>query len=140
MADNEQVKKPQDEVVVPDGFTSVIADRVNNWYKPELSGPVIGLLKGRFQMTGAKGKVRHYFQVELQKPCKAMTVIDDENVEVDLEPGALINVDERKDLEGLAAKAMDTEHSYIVFIQAKEKIRLDSGNTFWRFAAGVKLA
>lgn len=126
------------EIAIPDGFTSVIAERANNWYKPELSGVVQGVLKGRFHMTGAKGKVRYYYQVALTKPCVAMTTEDDNPVEVSLEPGDLINVDERKDLEGLAQAAADSSSEYLVFIQAIEKIKLDSGNTFWRFAAGVK--
>ena len=136
MADNEK----KDVVALPEGFTSVIAERANNWFKPEISGPVIGTLKGRFHMTGNKGKVRYYYQVELHKPCVAMTTEDDNPVEVTLEPGDLINVDERKDLEGLAQAAADSTKEYVVFIQAIEKIKLDSGNTFWRFAAGVKPA
>ena len=139
MAENNEQKKPN-EVVLPEGFTSVIAERANNWFKPEISGAVIGTLKGRFHMTGNKGKVRYYYQIQLSKPCVAMTTEDDQPTEVTLEPGDLINVDERKDLEGLAAAAADSTKEYVVFIQAIEKIKLDSGNTFWRFAAGVKPA
>jgi len=136
MAENEK----KAEVVIPEGFTSVIAERVNNWFKPEISGTVTGILKGRYHMTGNKGKVRHYYQVQLTKPCRAMTTEDDQPVEVDLEPGDLINVDERKDLEGLAPIAADSSKEYLVFIQAIEKLKLDSGNTFWKFAAGIKPA
>lgn len=135
MAENE--KKVESNL--PEGFASVIAERANNWYKPELSGTVQGILKGRFHMTGNKGKVRYYYQVMLTKPCKAMATEDDQPVEVDLEPGDLINVDERKDLEGLAPAAAEAASiEYEVYIKALEKIKLDSGNTFWRFAAGVR--
>lgn len=134
-------------VEMPEGFgINVGRERGEGWAKKEDGNEVMGRLLGRFTYE-LRGKKRGYYQIKLLKPCK-VEIEDPEGVEDDegniprldvvLEPGAIVNVDE-------TAKLLDLEPftknggTYDLWFVYGPKIDIDGGQTMWSFAGGPRL-
>ncbi len=121
---------------LPTGFNAVTPQGEGNraWFKCEVGAVCQGRLIGRFQRKDSKGA---YYQIKLSQTCKAVQGKGDASKTIELEPGDIINVDERSAISSLQPYA-DSDGIFDVYIQALEKIKLDGGKTFWRMNAGEK--
>lgn len=137
-ADKEKRKK---DVELPDGFTSANPIGEGIWWKPKTGEVVRGKMLGVFQRNkvNKQGKRGWFFQIELTAPANGVKGRKDEKEEVEAKPGDIISVDMREGLKGLYPIAKDAGAKYEVYIKAVEKIDLDEGNTFWRFAVGHRV-
>lgn len=127
------------QAAIPEGFIPVSASGGAAWYKPELGFEVLGELLGRFKKKKSlNNQDAYFFQVMLEKPCKGMKKIDqdEESVEVDMEPGEIINLDERSALEELAA-LVDSGKRWRVYVKALDKVKVPgTSRTVWRMNVG----
>ena len=76
-------------------WRSIKRKRVAGWYRPELSATCIGKVQERRESTRGSD----YYMILLHAACNA---IDREGVEVELEAGELIGVNESAGLRDLA--------------------------------------
>ena len=129
MADDKNLKN------IPDGF-DIMAGRelADGWAMKDKGNTIQGRLVGRFTM----GDDRAFYQVKLDKPCKAITGRGEETVEVVLQPGNLVNVDESKAMDDLR-KYCENGGTYDVWIMYGEKQKLEGGNTFWPIVNGPRV-
>jgi len=93
--------------------------------------------------------MRGFYQIELQKPCKVQIDNPDFNededesddnrayIEIDGEPGMIVNIDETKKLEDLRT-AVKNGGTYDVWFVIDKKIELDNDQTMWQLI-GPKL-
>ena len=127
-----------EESDLPAGFDPVNSSRGDGWYHPESGAEIYGELLGRFKKKKSldPNKDAFLYQILLEKPCPATKKVEEETTEVELEPGDVINVDEKSALEGLAALC-DTGKRYRVFIQAQDKVKIPgTAQSFWNFRVG----
>ncbi len=123
---------------IPEGFTPVNSARGDGWYKPETGEAVFGELLGRFKKRKSlNNQEAWYYQVLLEKPVAGCsTKVDDETVEVDLEPGQVVNLDERSALEELSVLT-ESGKRWRVYARAVAKRPIPgTAQTFWEFAVG----
>jgi hypothetical protein len=122
---------------VPEGFTPVSTMGSGSWFKPESGGTVWGELLARHRRKKSlNDKEAWFYQIMLEKPCVAQRKVEDESVEVNLQPGEIINVDERSALEELAL-LMESGKRWRVYIHPINKVPIaGTAQTVWRFAVG----
>jgi hypothetical protein len=128
-----------EDVAIPDGFDT-FAGRVmgDGWMKKEKGNVCQGRLLGRNEMDDGE---RAFYQVQLDKDCKAITGKGDDTKEVILKKGSIVNIDESKALHDMRkyAKNLQWGGVYDVWILYGEKQKLDGGNTFWPIINGPRL-
>lgn len=122
---------------MPEGFVRVNPESGQlAWFKAAEGSEVTGEMLGRFQRPPQRGRPeQHYYQLRVTVPCKGMR----EQQLIDLDPGELINVDERWGLRDLRPIAEDRLNRHVVFIRATEQVKLPAGNTVWRFDVGDRI-
>ncbi len=138
MAKKSEAKREEKNTGIPEGFIPVNAAGGGAWFQPDLGEAVLGELLGRFRKKKSlsKDKEAWFYQIMLEKPCPAKKKVDDESVEVNLEPGDLINIDERAALEDLASLP-DSGKRWRLFIQPLDKVPIPgTAQTVWRFNVG----
>lgn len=120
---------------IPDGF-DIMAGRelADGWAMKAKDNVIQGRLIGRFTM----GDDRAFYQVKLDKPCKAFVGRGDETQETVLQAGQLVNVDESKAMDDLR-KYAENGGTYDVWIMYGEKQKLEGGNTFWPIVNGPRV-
>jgi hypothetical protein len=109
----------------------VTADRAAGWWAIDEGSWLYGRLRGRYTMAGGQ---RAYYQLQVLKAspgCNMVVGKGEEAEEVPIEPGMVVNFDERKSVAALAPHA-ESDGVFNVFIRALEKVKLDNGNTWWR--------
>lgn len=120
-------KATNGESQIPEGFRPATSSDCRVWYKAVPGAAIQGVVKGRFVRSSGRG---HYYQIQLTQECEACMEDKEETV---AGVGDLVNIDERAGLKFLAEQIGNE-----VYIAAKEKVKLDSGQTFWRFDCGYK--
>jgi hypothetical protein len=120
---------------VPDGFDiNAGRSQADGWAKKEKDNVIQGRLIGRYTMGDED---RAYYQIMLQKPCKAITGKGDESEEVTLTEGQLVNVDESTAMKDMRTYA-GNGGVYDVWIKYGEKQKIDKG-TFWPIVNGPRV-
>src|SRR5713226_2653239 len=126
------------------GFSPIgPAEGPRRYFHVETNAWILGEIIGRFQRKDSRDTVtdaRYYYQIRLAKPCPFVMMKEGEGanaktVQTTAQPGQIVNVDERSQLEDLKALAEDTLHRWEVFLQATEKLRhpRDPRKTIWQF-------
>lgn len=124
---------------LPDGFSRVNpVDGERHWFTPKKGAAMQGILLGRYARRDKP--TQFYYQIRLTRPCEFVKNAKGESVELDR--GAVVMLDEReglRDLEPLTRR--DPSHgSMEVVVKSVEKIKTRSGNSFWRWAVGSRVA
>lgn len=132
---------PEDTEDLPEGFAPIDVSGDQAWFKPHEGAVIVGELVGRIMRKKANrdGKKGWFYQIRLDNSPMAYkgSKKRGDREEVRLDPGEVINVDERAALENLS-QYVGTDKRYTVYIKYIEKIDLEDGNTFWRTTVGVK--
>lgn len=135
-----EIRNERIDPSIPEGFTPVSASGgLQNWFKPESMSVIWGEMLGRYKRKKTLGdsqKEGHFYQIMIEKPCTASRKIDEETVEIELEPGDVINVDERSALEELSTLP-ESGKRWRVYIKPLEKVPVKGTmRTVWRFSIG----
>lgn len=140
-ANEREADEKESPETLPEGFQPIDVSGDQAWFKPTEGSVVVGELIGRIMRKKANrdGKKGWFYQIRLDNSPTAFKGSKKRGTreEVHLEPGEVINVDERSALENLA-QYVGQDKRFTVFIRYIEKIDLEDGNTFWRTAVGVK--
>ena len=123
--------------VAPDekGWENISVSGPQNWHVCRVGNRVQGLLLGRYFRKGnADIKAKYFYQIKVNAPTAVMRKedIDEPAVERIAEPGEIVCVDERKDLEDLAMLC-DDGGKYAVRLTPSEKVSIGGAHTFWRW-------
>lgn len=144
MARNQSgAQKTEIDSTLPDGYTSVVAERAQDFYILEAGNICEGILLGFHYKTGMDGKKVGYFQVRSLRKGTKVNHYDDDGSSDEMEStvGMMINVDEKAGLAGLASFAQSPEFNdgkWAIYIKPTEKVGLDGGKSFWKFVAGKR--
>jgi hypothetical protein len=145
MAKRSSKKDKAPDVLAPEGFNIDLTKRMaDGWAKKEpgaiVQGRVLGVITtGKDERTG---KPNRSIQVRLKK--SAMAVIEDpdsedgEMMEIKLEPGKLINVDETAALDKVSGY-LDKGQAFDIWIYFKGKVPIKGTNrSYWDMDVRLK--
>lgn len=127
---------------LPEGFTALNAQEMVGWWKATAGATIQGVFLGKFQGRGKGNAIRHYYQIRLTKRC-AVQVREEEGgdwTEGMAEPGDVVGVDSKPGLRDLDSLLDAEAGAHEVYIVAKTKVELKSGNTMWKFDVGHREA
>jgi hypothetical protein len=121
---------------IPEGFdVHVGRERGDGWAKKEPGNTIMGRLLGRYSFRGEDGRPRAYYQVRLMGNARAEIPNpedeDGDNLDVVLEEGNVINIDETASLSDLGSYTEDGG-IYDVWFRFGEKVKHKGGKTLWR--------
>ena len=123
---------------LPDGFKRVTSLRPDGYFSPGNGLICQGVLLGRFKRHDKKrDKDEFFYQVRLTMPIGAK---DADGKAINLEPGKILQIDERMALTDLQSWVSKEGGPWEVFIRVREKLDLDGGKTFWPMDIGAKAA
>lgn len=121
----------------PDRFkTKVGREDGDGWAKKEPGNIIQGRVLGRYEFRGNDGKLRAFYQIKLQEPCKATTKNEDDEDkydEVTLIADQIVNLDEVSRLSDLADHCRDGGVCDVWLKFVGKKARKGSQNTPWVF-------
>lgn len=123
---------------VPEGFIPVNSQGGGAWFKPEDGETILGELLGRFKRKKSLNaeKEAFFYQIMVEKPITAHKKVEDESVEVTLQPGEIINMDERSAVEDLAS-LVESGKRWRVYVEPLDKVPVPgTAQTVWRFNVG----
>jgi len=122
---------------LPEGFETVASARGDGWYIKEAGNQIWGELLGRFRKRKSLNDADSFFyQIMIEKPVRASRKEEEETIEVTLEPGQIVNVDETSSLQDLAP-LIESGKRWRVVIEAIDKVKIPgTAQTFWRFKIG----
>lgn len=123
---------------LPEGFETVASARGDGWYIKEAGNQIWGELLGRFRKRKSLNDADSFFyQIMIEKPVRASRKEEEETIEVTLEPGQIVNVDETSSLQDLAPLLIESSKRWRVVIEAIDKVKIPgTAQTFWRFKIG----
>jgi len=139
------------EIEAPAGFDiNVGRERGEGWFVKEEGNTLLGRLLGRNEYKNKRGKLRAFYQVQLEQSCKIQIENPDFNSEADEDddnkefiesegmPGMIINIDEFKKLEDLKEYTRDGG-VYDVWFVMGGKMDLGADQEMWTLKAGPRI-
>lgn len=111
------------------------------WVAQQKGNVVEGKLLGRYEMN--VDEKRYYYQVELDRPCKARQGTGEEAEIIDVPAGTVVNLNENHNVKRALTERIIPEilagAEYNIAVAYGDKIKLGGGRTMWKIEVWSKM-